>query len=42
MIRFNSNMRLGIVGVNMLYSCMFLTDPEEILMSLLDGLTRAG
>src|SRR6188768_20908 len=30
---------LGIVGVNMLYSCMFLTDPEEILMSLLDGLT---
>jgi len=30
---------LGIVGVNMLYSCMFLTNPEEILMSLLDGLT---
>src|SRR5688572_30091791 len=30
---------LGIVGVNMLYSCMFLTDPEEMLMSLLDGLT---
>lgn len=30
---------LGIVGVNILYSCMFLTDPEEILMSLLDGLT---
>jgi hypothetical protein len=30
---------LGIVGVNMIYSCMFLTDPEEILMSLLDGLT---
>lgn len=30
---------LGIVGVNMLYSCMFLSDPEEILMSLLDGLT---
>ena len=31
---------LGIVGVNMLYGCMFLTDPEEILMSLLDGLTQ--
>lgn len=30
---------LGIVGVNLLYSCMFLTDPEEILMSLLDGLS---
>jgi hypothetical protein len=30
---------LGIVGVNMLYSCMFLSDPEEILMSLLDGLS---
>ena len=31
---------LGIVGVNMLYSCMFLSDPEEMLMSLLDGLTQ--
>jgi len=31
---------LGIVGVNMLYGCMFLSDPEEILMSLLDGLTH--
>ncbi|HTF17737.1 MAG TPA: hypothetical protein VK658_06680 [Chryseolinea sp.] len=31
---------LGIVGVNMLYSCMFLTDPEEMLMSLIDGLTQ--
>lgn len=30
---------LGIVGVNMLYGCMFMNDPEEILMSLLDGLT---
>jgi hypothetical protein len=30
---------LGIVGVNMHYSCMFLSDPEEMLMSLLDGLT---
>jgi hypothetical protein len=31
---------LGIVGVNMIYSCMFLRDPEQILMSLLDGLTN--
>jgi hypothetical protein len=31
---------LGIVGVNMLYSCMFLTDPEEMLMTLIDGLTQ--
>jgi hypothetical protein len=30
---------LGIVGVNMLYSCMFMSDPEEILMSLMDGLS---
>lgn len=30
---------LGIVGVNMIYACSFLTDPEEILMSLLDGLS---
>jgi hypothetical protein len=30
---------LGVVGVNMIYSCMFLRDPEQILMSLLDGLT---
>lgn len=30
---------LGMVGVNMLYSCMFISDPEEILLSLMDGLT---
>ena len=30
---------LGIVGVNMLYSCMFISDPEEMLLSLMDGLT---
>ncbi|MBL7856440.1 MAG: TonB-dependent receptor [Cyclobacteriaceae bacterium] len=30
---------LGIVGVNMLYSCMFMSDTEAILMSLMDGLT---
>ena len=30
---------IGIVGVNMLYGCMFLTEPEDIMMGLLDGLT---
>jgi hypothetical protein len=30
---------LGIVGVNMIYGCMFEHDPETIMMSLLDGLT---
>jgi hypothetical protein len=30
---------LGIVGVNMIYGCMFLSDPETIMMSLLDGLS---
>ncbi len=30
---------LGTVGVNMIYGCHFISDPEEIMMSLLDGLT---
>lgn len=30
---------IGIAGVNMLYACMFLSDPEMIMMSLLDGLS---
>jgi hypothetical protein len=30
---------LGIVGVNMIYGCMFVSDPESIMMGLLDGLT---
>lgn len=30
---------LGIVGINMIYSCMFLSDPGQILLSLLDGLS---
>lgn len=30
---------VGIVGVNLLYACMYLLDAEEILLSLLDGLT---
>lgn len=30
---------LGVVGVNMIYACSFLSDPEEILMSLVDGLS---
>jgi len=32
-------MAVGMVGVNMLYACMFISEPEEILMSLIDGLT---
>lgn len=30
---------LGIVGVNMIYGCMFESSPETIIGSLLDGLT---
>lgn len=30
---------LGILGVNMLFGCMFIKDPEVIINSLLDGLT---
>jgi hypothetical protein len=30
---------LGIVGVNMIYACMYLRDAEEIVLSLIDGLT---
>lgn len=30
---------LGTVGVNMLYSCMLISDPEEMMLSLMDGLT---
>jgi len=30
---------LGILGVNLLYACMFMKDPEQIINSLLDGLT---
>lgn len=30
---------LGVVGVNMIYACSYETDPEKILMSLLDGLS---
>ena len=30
---------LGILGVNMIYGCMFLHDPETIMMSLVDGLS---
>lgn len=31
---------LGIVGVNMLYASMFISNPEEMLMSLMDSLTH--
>ncbi len=30
---------LGIVGVNMVFGCYKLTDPEQIMLSLLDGLS---
>ncbi len=30
---------LGILGVNLIYGCMFLKDPEQIISSLIDGLT---
>ena len=30
---------LGILGVNLIHSCMFLTNTEEIMLSLLDGLS---
>ncbi|MCW5911234.1 MAG: TonB-dependent receptor [Cyclobacteriaceae bacterium] len=30
---------LGILGVNMVYGCMIIKDPEAIINSLLDGLT---
>ncbi len=30
---------LGIVGVNMIYACMFMRDLEQMIVSMLDGLT---
>jgi hypothetical protein len=30
---------LGILGVNMIFGCVFMNEPEEIINSLLDGLT---
>lgn len=30
---------IGVFGVNLLFACMFITDPEELMLSLLDGLT---
>jgi hypothetical protein len=30
---------LGIVGVNLIYGCMFMADIEDIILSLVDGLT---
>ncbi|MEQ8243435.1 TonB-dependent receptor [Fulvivirga sp.] len=29
---------VGIVGVNLIFGCFFITDPEELLVSLVDGL----
>ena len=28
---------IGVLGVNMIYGCMFISDPEEIMLSLMDG-----
>lgn len=36
---FQQQVSLGILGVNMIYGCMFMKDPEKIISSLLDGLT---
>ncbi len=30
---------LGILGVNMIFGCVFMSEPEDIINSLLDGLT---
>jgi hypothetical protein len=30
---------VGILGVNMIYGCMFIQDPEEIMLSLIEGIT---
>jgi hypothetical protein len=30
---------IGVLGVNMIYGCMFIAQPEEIMLSLLDGVT---
>ncbi len=31
---------VGIVGVNLIFGCFFIKDPEELLISLVDGLTH--
>ncbi|MTI38998.1 TonB-dependent receptor, partial [Fulvivirga lutimaris] len=31
---------VGIVGVNLIFGCFFITDPEELLVSLVDGLAH--
>ncbi|MDZ7645712.1 MAG: hypothetical protein U5K54_00240 [Cytophagales bacterium] len=36
---FQQQVSLGFLGVNMIYGCMFMKDPEKIITSLLDGLT---
>ena len=30
---------IGVLGVNMIYGCMFISDPEEVMLSLMDGVT---
>lgn len=36
---FQQQVAVGLLGVNMIYGCMFMSDPEEIMLSLLDGIT---
>jgi hypothetical protein len=36
---FQQQVSLGILGVNIIYGCLFIKEPEQIMLSLLDGLT---
>lgn len=36
---FQQQVAIGVLGVNMIYGCMFMDDAEEIMLSLLDGIT---
>ena len=31
---------IGVLGVNMIYGCMFISDPEEIMLSMMDSVTN--
>lgn len=31
---------IGVIGVNLIFACMFLNDPEEFLNSLIDGISK--
>jgi hypothetical protein len=36
---FQQQVAIGLLGVNMIYGCMFMNDADEIMQSLLDGIT---